>query len=135
MRSAERNVSSGPSAEARANRLRLIVIFPASILVVWILACATIGFIAVEGALHLPHLRLTAEDRERALIVAHTNGAVLSEAEIIAADGAELRAWSIQPHRGHGSTVILLHGQGDNRAGMLGPADILLRHGYSVVIP
>lgn len=135
MRSAEQNVSSEPRAEARANRLRLIVIFAASILVVWILACAAIGIIAVEGALHLPHMRLTAEDRERALIVAYTNGAVLSEAEIIAADGAELRAWSIQPHRENGSVVILLHGQGDNRAGMLGPADILLRHGYSVILP
>jgi hypothetical protein len=31
--------------------------------------------------------------------------------------------------------VILLHGLGDNRTGMLGPAEMLLRHGYSVLLP
>jgi len=36
---------------------------------------------------------------------------------------------------GNGNDVILLHGQGDNRAGMLGPAEMLLRHGYGVLLP
>jgi len=31
--------------------------------------------------------------------------------------------------------VILLHGQSDNWVGMLGYADMLLRHGYAVVLP
>jgi pimeloyl-ACP methyl ester carboxylesterase len=31
--------------------------------------------------------------------------------------------------------VILLHGHTDNRAGMLGNANLLLRHGYSVLLP
>jgi uncharacterized protein len=31
--------------------------------------------------------------------------------------------------------VILLHGHTDNRAGMLGNADLLLRHGYAVLLP
>jgi len=31
--------------------------------------------------------------------------------------------------------VILLHGQADNRVGMLGNADLLLRHGFAVLLP
>jgi pimeloyl-ACP methyl ester carboxylesterase len=31
--------------------------------------------------------------------------------------------------------VILLHGVGDNRMGMLGYADLLLRHGYAILLP
>jgi hypothetical protein len=36
---------------------------------------------------------------------------------------------------GNGDAVILLHGHTDNRTGMLGNADLLLRHGYAVLLP
>ena len=36
---------------------------------------------------------------------------------------------------GDRDTVILLHGHTDDRIGMLGNADLLLRHGYSVLLP
>lgn len=41
----------------------------------------------------------------------------------------------MRPAKWNGSAVILLHGQADNRAGMLGKADVLLRHGYAVLLP
>jgi hypothetical protein len=37
--------------------------------------------------------------------------------------------------RGNGDAVILLHGVADNRMGMIGYADLLLRHGYAVLLP
>ena len=63
------------------------------------------------------------------------NHAELTEASIAANDGVTLRGWSIRPRRGNGDAVILLHGHTDNRAGMLGNADLLLRHGYAVLLP
>ena len=101
----------------------------------WLLGCAAIGVFAVEGALHVPHLALTARNQAQAVTIARRENAVLSDAEITAADGAVLHAWSIQARGGNETAVILLHGQGDNRAGMLGPAEMLLRHGYSVLLP
>jgi predicted alpha/beta-fold hydrolase len=55
--------------------------------------------------------------------------------EIAADDGAILRAWALRPQIANGNAVILFHGQGDNRDGMLGNADMRLRHGFSVVLP
>jgi fermentation-respiration switch protein FrsA (DUF1100 family) len=115
--------------------LRLSFIFGTASFAVWCLVSAAIGVFAIEGALHLPHLELSAHDQQRAAAIAERNGAFLQDAKITAADGAVLSAWSIRAHDGNGSVVILLHGQGDNRAGMLGPAELLLRHGYSVVLP
>ena len=50
-------------------------------------------------------------------------------------DGFTLRAWFLQPVQPNGDSVLLLHGLGDNRAGMRGFADLFLRHGYSVLLP
>lgn len=41
----------------------------------------------------------------------------------------------MRPPIGNGDGVILLHGQAANRANMLGNADLLLRHGYAVLLP
>lgn len=118
----------------RVNRARSIIIFPGAALVVWLVLCGAIGVVAVEGALHPAHFPYTARDEAQVRNMAEQNGARLSEIEIVAGDGARLRAWSIRPPAGNGDAVILLHGQGDNRAGMLGPAAMLLRHGYAVLL-
>jgi uncharacterized protein len=44
-------------------------------------------------------------------------------------------AWLIQPQHGNGNAVILLHGLGDNRLGMIGYAQLLLADGYAVLMP
>lgn len=46
-----------------------------------------------------------------------------------------LRAWSLHPPGPSGDAVILLHGVGDNRIGMMGYAQLFLRHGFSVLMP
>src|SRR5207302_8567209 len=50
-------------------------------------------------------------------------------------DGAILSAWSMRPRNSNGKTVMLLHGLGDNRLGMTGYAQVLLSHGFSVLLP
>lgn len=116
-------------------RARSITVLAGATLVVWLVLCGAIGVIAVEGALHPAHFPFTARDEARVGNMAEQDGARLAEVEIVAGDGARLRAWIIRPPVGNGDAVILLHGQGDNRAGMLGPAEILLRHGYAVLLP
>lgn len=116
-------------------RARSILIVAASAVTVWLLLCAAIGIIAIEGALHIPRLPLNAEAEDRAARIATKEDAVLSDVSIVAADGTVLRGWKMHPRHANGDVVILLHGQGDNRAGMLGPAGMLLRHGYTVLLP
>ncbi|MGO9434659.1 MAG: alpha/beta hydrolase [Terracidiphilus sp.] len=101
----------------------------------WLVLCAAIGLIATEGALHPERSPLSSSEEQKAQSIADRNHAVLTDVAITADDGVNLRAWNMRPFAGNGEGVILLHGQGDNRAGMLANADMLLRHGYAVLLP
>jgi pimeloyl-ACP methyl ester carboxylesterase len=116
-------------------RLRTFFQRSAIIVGVWLGVCVAIGIVAGEWALHPWHRALGTEAEARAQAIAERNHAVLSEVSITAADGITLRGWSIRPVAGNGDAVILLHGVGDNRMGMLGYADMLLGHGYAVLLP
>src|ERR1700753_2198981 len=59
----------------------------------------------------------------------------LQNISITAADGAMLKAWFIHPHQYNGNAVVLLHGITDNREGVAGYGDLLLAHGYAVLLP
>jgi pimeloyl-ACP methyl ester carboxylesterase len=59
----------------------------------------------------------------------------LADVALAGRDGAMLRAWSIRPPGGNGNAVLLLHGLGDNRTGMTGYAELLLRQGFRVLMP
>ena len=66
---------------------------------------------------------------------AHALDSDLTDVSITSEDGAVLRAWLLHPHRSNNNSVILLHGVGDNRIGMTGYAQLLLAHGYTVLLP
>jgi dipeptidyl aminopeptidase/acylaminoacyl peptidase len=102
---------------------------------VWLALCALIGVVAVKAALHPARLSIDQADENAARNIAVRDIATMSEASIVAGDGAILRGWLFTAASGDGDAAILLHGQGDNRAGMLGNADMLLRRGYSVLLP
>jgi uncharacterized protein len=114
---------------------RKCFLWTAGVVTFWLVLCAIAGILAVDSALHPSRLRLTQDDEERAAAVAERHNALLQQIEITANDGAILRAWAIRPASGNGDAVILLHGMASNRAGMLGQADMLLRRGYSVLLP
>ncbi len=101
----------------------------------WLVANIAAGIVAAEMALHPGRRPLARGDENLAQAIAARNHAALSEVSIIAADGSVLHAWTIHPQVGNDDAVILLHGQSDNRVGMLGNADMLLRHGYTVLLP
>ncbi|MGA3010993.1 MAG: alpha/beta fold hydrolase [Terracidiphilus sp.] len=102
---------------------------------VWLVLCVAIGIVAGEWALHPWRRALSPEDEALARAIAERNHAALSDVSITADDGVTLRGWNIRPAAGNGDAVILLHGAGDNRVGMLGYADLLLMHGHAVLLP
>lgn len=59
----------------------------------------------------------------------------IADVSIKGADGAMLQGWIIRPHQANGDAVLLLHGLADNRLGMIGYAELLLAHGYTVLLP
>jgi dipeptidyl aminopeptidase/acylaminoacyl peptidase len=89
----------------------------------------------MEAALHPGRRALTAAEEGLGQEMAHNHGADLREVAISAKDGVTLNAWSIRPHDGKDEAVILLHGLSDNRMGMIGYADFLLSHGFTVLMP
>ncbi|MGA2648298.1 MAG: alpha/beta fold hydrolase [Candidatus Sulfotelmatobacter sp.] len=67
--------------------------------------------------------------------VAARFGADLQDVSISARDGVQLRGWFVSPANANGDAVILLHGVGDNREGMVGFAELFLSKGFSVLLP
>jgi len=54
--------------------------------------------------------------------------------DVRAPDGVLLRGWKVTPPNPHGSWVLLFHGVADNRVGVIGQSEFLLRAGYSVLM-
>lgn len=107
----------------------------AALVAVGLVISVAIGLVAVEAALHPGRRSLGPEAEATAQAIALRNHAELAEVSVVANDRTTLRAWSIRPAYRNGDAVILLHGQADNRAGMLGNAELLLSHGYAVLLP
>lgn len=104
-------------------------------LLLFLSLAAIAGGFLVEVTLHPGrHLR-SSGDEVRAREMTRRNGSELTDVAIPARDGAILRAWSIRPVTNNGNAVILLHGLSDNRVGMTGYAELLLSHGFSVLLP
>jgi dipeptidyl aminopeptidase/acylaminoacyl peptidase len=115
--------------------VRSLLRWTLALVAAWIFLCIAAGILATEAALHPRRHFLLAKAETDAQSIALRNQAELTEVSVAAADGATLHGWSIRPLHGNGYAVILLHGQADNRAGMLGNAELLLRHGYAVLLP
>ena len=104
-------------------------------IIVYFSLSLVVGAFVGEGSLHPARRALTASEASQDQPWAHDDDATLSEVSVAAKDGITLRAWALHPEEWNGNTVLLLHGMGDNRLGMTGYADMLLVHGYSVLMP
>jgi pimeloyl-ACP methyl ester carboxylesterase len=112
----------------RSRRLILAV-------VLYLTFCSIAGIFVADGTLHPPRRPLTPEDESAMVDSARAVDADLQDVSITAPDAVTLRAWTIRPRHANGDSVILLHGLGDNRVGMTGYAQLLLAHGYGVLLP
>lgn len=79
--------------------------------------------------------RRPVNDRPSNQAAAARFGTTLQDVSVTDSDGAQLQAWFARPAHGNGDAVILLHGVGDNREGMMGFAELFLAHGYAVLLP
>ena len=104
-----------------------------TVLLCYVLLCVALAIFLGELAFHPQLLPIT--QRERAETTAAQFGATLKDVSIIASDGSRLRGWFVSPANANGDAVILLHGVGDNRQGMLGFAELLLSKGFAVLVP
>lgn len=113
---------------------RAVAILGGATVVVWLGLCLLIGVVAAESALHPIRNPLPRVADVAARAIAVRDGARLSAVELRAADGVTLEGWEMKPVQWNGDAVLLLHGLSDNRGGMLGPASMLLSHGYAVLL-
>jgi pimeloyl-ACP methyl ester carboxylesterase len=93
---------------------------------------ALVGKVIGPGILHPANLN--PERLEQTAQMLQRKRATKEDFEVRAPDGVELRGWKIHPLSPNGDWVLLFHGVADNRSGVLGHAEFLLRHGYSVVM-
>jgi pimeloyl-ACP methyl ester carboxylesterase len=104
-------------------------------LVLYLAFCAAAGIFVADGTLHPARRPLTAEDEAAMRDLARHLDSNLENVSITTPDAITLSAWTIHPHHSDGDAVILLHGLGDNRLGMIGYAQLLLAHGFTVLLP
>jgi dipeptidyl aminopeptidase/acylaminoacyl peptidase len=87
------------------------------------------------GELAFRPLRVRVKERQSAEATATRFGATLRDVSITATDGSHLQGWFARPAKANGDAVILLHGVGDNRQGMMGFAELFLSNGFAVLVP
>ena len=92
------------------------------------------GIVIADGSLKLHRLPLRHQQAIAAAVGADF-GAELQDVVIIAVDGVVLKGWFVHPRQYNGNAVILLHGITDNREGVAGYGELLLEHGYAVLLP
>ncbi len=95
-------------------------------------AAGIIGHNLGPGILHPANLN-PQRQAETNQMLARTH-AYKRDFTVRANDGTELRGWKIAPPSPNNDWVLLFHGVSDNRTGVLGHAEFLLRHNYSVVM-
>jgi uncharacterized protein len=116
-----------------ALRRRIIRILLILLLLPPILA-AIAGWLVAPGFLHPIRRELTPDlIREADASFAHSGGH-REDFNVRAPDGILLRGWIVRPDKPNGNWVLLFHGVADNRIGVIGQSEFLLRAGYGVVM-
>src|ERR1700719_1805195 len=112
----------------RLIRILVIVLFVPPVL------AGVAGWLVAPGFLHPMRRELSADlIREADASFAHSGGH-REDFDVRAPDGHLLRGWIVRADHPNGNWVLLFHGVADNRVGVIGPSEFLLRAGYSVVM-
>jgi len=100
---------------------------------IYFAGCLIIAVVLGEFAFHPARVPIDRQPEAQTMVAGF--GAKLQDFSIRAADSTELQTWFARPKKANGNSIILLHGIGDNRQGMVGLAKLFLFHGYSVLLP
>ena len=98
------------------------------------LLAAAAGWLVGPAYLHPIRRELTPDLIREADASFAVSGGHRLDFEVRAPDGVTLRGWKVLPKNPNGSWVLLFHGVADNRIGVIGPSEFLLRAGYGVVM-
>jgi uncharacterized protein len=98
------------------------------------LLSAVAGWLAGPAFLHPIRRELTPDLLREADVSLAVTGSTREDFDVRAPDGALLRGWKVRPKNANGNWVLLFHGVADNRIGVIGHSEFLLRAGYSVVM-
>ena len=98
------------------------------------LLAAVGGWLSGPAFLHPIRRELTPDLIREAETSFLVTGTTCEDFEVQAPDRALLLGWKVRPKNPNGNWVLLFHGVADNRVGVLGHAEFLLRAGYSVVM-
>ena len=98
------------------------------------LLAAVGGWLAGPAFLHPIRRELTPDLIREADSSFAVTGSTREDFEVRAPDGVFLRGWKVRPKNPNGNWVLLFHGVADNRVGVIGQSEFLLRAGYSVVM-
>ena len=104
-------------------------------LALYLTFCAIVDVFVADRTLHPVRRSLTSEAETSMREMSQVLDSDLENVSVITTDAVALRARTIHPHRGHNDAVILLHGLADNRLGMTAHAQLLLAHGFTVLMP
>lgn len=107
--------------------LIILLVFPP-------LLAAVAGWLVAPGFLHPIRREFTPELVREADTYFAPVGAQREDFTVRARDGVALHGWKVRPAHPNGSWVLLFHGVADNREGVIGQAELLLKGGYSVVM-
>lgn len=92
------------------------------------------GWLVVPAYLHPIRRELTPDlIREADAMFMHI-GAFRQDFDVRAPDGVLLRGWMVTAKNSNGNWILLFHGVADNRMGVIGQAEFLLRAGYNVIM-
>jgi len=112
--------------------LRRTQYFAIGILTLSPFLAAYVGASIGGGILHparLNRMRLAETDQ-----MLQRTGATKLDFNVRASDAVTLKGWKVCPPAPNTDWVLLFHGVSDNRTGVIGHAEFLLRHGYCVVM-
>lgn len=108
-------------------------IYLVSILLVSLPVLAAIAGLVIGPGIVRP-MNLNPERLQQTTEMLQRTAATKEDLEVQASDGVVLRGWKVHPTAPSGDWVLLFHGVSDNRTGMLGAAEFLLRHHFSLVM-
>jgi len=98
------------------------------------LLAAVAGWLAGPAFLHPIRREMTPDLIREADASFAVTGATREDFEVTAPDGALLRSWKVRPKNPNGNWVLVFHGVADNRVGVVGQSEFLLRAGYSILM-
>lgn len=79
-------------------------------------------------------MNLNPDRRQQAAEMLERTGASKENFDVQGPDGVLLHGWKVRPIAPNDDWVVLFHGVSDNRTGVLGAAEFLLRHHFGLVM-